>query len=61
MPETVGGLAPWRLVFSPSPVCMGFVVDKVILGWDFPRVLWFSPVIVSSPVLHAESAITHTT
>ena len=28
----------------PQKVCVGFIVDKVILGQVFLRVLWFYPV-----------------
>jgi hypothetical protein len=48
----VAGLSPRRLGFDPGSVHMGFLVDKVALGLDFPRVLRFSPVSFIPPVLH---------
>jgi len=27
----IAGLSPWRLRFNPTPVYMGFMVDKVVL------------------------------
>jgi hypothetical protein len=45
-PATAEARARYRL----SP--LGFVVDKVVLGQVFPRVLQFSPVIFFPPVLH---------
>jgi hypothetical protein len=38
--------------FDPGSVRVGFVVDKVILGQFFPRVLRFSPVSFIPPMLH---------
>jgi hypothetical protein len=37
----VAGLSPQKLGCDPRPV-PGFVVDKVVLGQGFLRVLWFS-------------------
>jgi hypothetical protein len=48
----VAGLSPRRLRFDPGSVHVGFVVDKVVLGQVFPRVLRFSLVNVIPPVLH---------
>jgi hypothetical protein len=36
----------------PSRVYMGFVVDKVTLGQDFPRLFRFSPVSFIPQVFH---------
>jgi hypothetical protein len=41
-----------RPVLDPGSVNVGFVVDKVALEQDFPRVLRFSPVNFIPPVLH---------
>jgi len=38
--------------FSPSPVCMEFVLSKVVLEQVFLLVLHFSPVIVIPSVFH---------
>jgi hypothetical protein len=38
--------------FDPGSVHVGFVVDKVALGQDFPLVLRFYPVNFIPPVLH---------
>jgi hypothetical protein len=38
------GLPPRRPGFDPGSVHVGFVVDKVVLGQVFLRLLWFSPV-----------------
>jgi hypothetical protein len=48
----VAGLSPRRLGFDPGSVHVGFVVDKVVLGQVFPRVLRFSPVNFIPSVLH---------
>jgi hypothetical protein len=48
----VAGLSPWRPVFDPGSVHVGFVVDKVALRQVFPRVLRFTPVSFIPPVLH---------
>jgi hypothetical protein len=48
----VAGLSPRRPGFDPSPVHVGFMVDKVALGQVSPRVLRFSPVNLIPPVLH---------
>jgi hypothetical protein len=48
----VVGLSPRRPGFDPGSVYVGFVVDKVSLGQVFPRVLRFSPVSFTPPVLH---------
>jgi hypothetical protein len=40
----VAGLSPRRPEFDPVSVNVGFVVDQVALGQDFPRILRFSPV-----------------
>jgi hypothetical protein len=48
----VAGLSPRRPGFDPRSVHVGFVVDQVALGQDFPRVLRFSPVSFFPPVLH---------
>jgi hypothetical protein len=45
------GLWPWRAKFYLTPVHVGFVVDKVVLGQIFLWVLWCNPVIVSPSVL----------
>lgn len=45
--------------FSPRPVCMGFVVDKVALGQGLLLALRFSPVIVISSVLHTFPFLHH--
>jgi hypothetical protein len=46
------GLPPRRPGFDPGSVHVGFVVDKLALGQVFPRVLRFSPVNFTPPVLH---------
>jgi len=38
----VAGLSPWRPVFNPRPVGVGFVALKAALRRDFLRVLQFS-------------------
>jgi hypothetical protein len=48
----VAGLSPRRPGFDPASVHVGFVVDKVALRQDFPRVLRFSPVNLIPLVLH---------
>jgi hypothetical protein len=48
----VAGLSPRRPGFDPGSVHVGFVVDKVALGQVFPRVLRFSPVNFTPPVVH---------
>jgi hypothetical protein len=42
----------WRPMFDPSPVCVGFVVDKVWLGLVLLRVLRFSPINTTPPMLN---------
>jgi hypothetical protein len=42
----------------PSPVLVGFVVDKVVLGQVFLRVHRFFPVSIIPPMLHIHSSIT---
>jgi hypothetical protein len=46
------GLPLRRTGFHPGSVHVGFVVDKVVLGRVFLRVLRFSPVSVIPLVLH---------
>jgi hypothetical protein len=46
------GLSPRRPGFDPRSVHVGFVVDKVVLGQVFLRVLRFSPVSFIPPVLY---------
>jgi hypothetical protein len=48
----VAGLSPRRLGFDPGSVHVGFVLDKVVLGQVFLRVLRFSPVSFIPSVLH---------
>jgi hypothetical protein len=48
----VAGLSPRRPGFNPGSVHVGFVVDKVAQGQVFPRVLRFSLVNFSPPMLH---------
>jgi hypothetical protein len=48
----VAGISPRRPGFDSRSVHVGFVVDKVVLGQVFPRVLLFSPVNLIPPVLH---------
>ena len=48
----VAGLSLRRPGFDPGSVHVGFVVDKVVLGQVFPRVLRFSPVNFIPPLLH---------
>jgi hypothetical protein len=48
----VVGLSPRRRGFDAGSVYVGFVVDKVVLGQVFLRVLRFSPVNFIPPVLH---------
>jgi hypothetical protein len=50
-------LSPWILGFDPKPVHMGFVVEKMVLGYVFLRVLWFSPITVL-PMLRTHLSIT---
>jgi hypothetical protein len=45
-------LSPQSPGFNPGSVHMGFVVDKMTLGQDFPRVLRFSSVNFILPLLH---------
>jgi hypothetical protein len=45
--------------FSPRPVHVGFVIDYVTLGQNFPRVVRFSPVTISLPLLQGSSFIYH--
>ena len=47
-----GGYSPARRPgFDSESVHVGFVVDKVVLGQGFPRLLRFSPVSFIPPVL----------
>jgi hypothetical protein len=46
------GLSLRRPGFDPGSVNVGFVVDKVVLGQVFPRVLRFSPISFIPSVLH---------
>jgi hypothetical protein len=48
----VAGFSPRRPWFDPGSVHVGFVVNKVVLEQDFPRVLWFSPVNFIPPLLY---------
>jgi hypothetical protein len=42
-----------RPAFYPRSVHVRFVVDKAAIGQGFLRVLWFSPVTLTPPMLHA--------
>jgi hypothetical protein len=59
--KTTDGFPPWRPMFSPRPVHVGFVVDEVAMGqifyeyFSFPLTLSFhqcSILIYIPPVLH---------
>jgi hypothetical protein len=50
--QLVTGLSPRRPGFDPCSVHVGFVVDKMALGQVSPRVLRFSPVNFTPPLLH---------
>jgi len=59
--KTTDGFPPWRPTFSPRPVHVGFVVDKVAMGqifyeyFSFPLSVSFhqcSILIYLSPMLH---------
>jgi hypothetical protein len=53
-------LSPKGPTFSPRPVCMGFVMDKLTFGQVFLLVLQVSPVISIPPMLHTNiNAHTH--
>jgi len=41
--------------FSPRPVSVGFVVDKVGVEKFFARILRFSPILITPPVLPTHS------
>jgi len=45
-------LSPWRPMFDSKPVHVGFVVDKVVQGEVFLRVLRFSLGSIFPPKLH---------
>ena len=47
--RVVSGFSPRSRGFSLQPINIGFVVDKVALGHDLLRVLWFSPVSIFPP------------
>ena len=54
----VAGHSPDRPVFNLTTFHMGFEEDRVALGQDMLRVLLFSRVIITKPVLHAHSFTT---
>jgi len=58
--QFVAGFSSRKPRFDPRPVHIGFVVGKVALGQFIPpppRVLWCSPVSITSPMLHTLSHI----
>ena len=57
--QLIAELSPRRPRFSPRPVYMGSVVEKLTFGQVFLLVLQFSPVINIPPMLHTHTH-THT-
>jgi hypothetical protein len=57
--ELAIGLSLWMAGFSPRRDHLGFVVEKVALGWAFLKLLVLSPVSIIPPVLHTHSFIYH--
>jgi hypothetical protein len=55
----VAGLSPRRTGFAPESTHVGFVVDKVVLGQVFLRVLRFSPANIIPPLLHIHLSPPH--
>jgi hypothetical protein len=55
----VTGLSPRRPGFALRPDHVGFVVDKVAMGQVSLRVLRFSPVHISPPLLHTHLSPPH--
>ena len=53
------GLAMWRPRFDPIPVHVRFMVDIVILGQVFLKVLQFFVVSIIPPMAHIHSYITN--
>ena len=58
MDETVSCKPSWRPGFNPRPLCVGFVVHRVLLGQVSMQVLLIPPVGIILPVLHSESLAT---
>lgn len=52
MAQAVACLSLWRLNFSPMPVHIGFIVDKVAMGQIFLNMVWFFIL----PLLHIHSS-----
>jgi hypothetical protein len=52
---SVASLSPWKPVFSPRPVYVGFVMDKVALGQVLLHVVQLSP----SLSFHPHSILIH--
>jgi hypothetical protein len=57
----VAGLPTRRSVFSPSPVHMGLLLDRMLLKEIFLRVLQFSLTGITPPMLHTHSFVTDAT
>jgi len=56
----LASLSIQRPMFSPRPVYVGFVVDKVALALGFLQIFLFSPITTIAPMLHTHSFITDT-
>jgi hypothetical protein len=59
--QLVAKLSPWRPRFSPKPVHVGFVVDKMTLGLVSVRVVWFFRVIIILLMLDIHSSVADST
>jgi hypothetical protein len=56
-----GEAVTWNRVEAPQKNRLGFVVDEVVLGQVFLRVLRFPPISVIPPTLNAHSSFTKAT
>lgn len=47
----------WLLAAESHSVCVGFAVEKVVMGHVFPQVLRLSPVSITPPPFHIQSRV----